>query len=177
MPNWVKVRSDLSPQRDGYVMLDSTNLQSAVATGDAVWTAPTLVSGIATNANFPIQYRKDANGFVHVQGSFQVTNATSWPYGPIFTLPSGYRPIAQAWSSTLGNDYIDEMVTFWGIDFGTLGNVYSIGRSTTVRVPCMVAVAGSGEVIVDMRFNQSAASNSVVNQRLALGHLVFLAEQ
>lgn len=90
LPKWVKVRSDLSPSGDGYVMLDKTNLQTAVATGDANWTYPTLASGLTSLSANPVRYRKDAAGVVHIAGGFEKTSGAIFT-GTIFTANVGWR--------------------------------------------------------------------------------------
>lgn len=90
MPNWAKVRSDLSPQGHGFVYLDKDALAVAATgnSGDANWTYPsfstatTVVSGGVTfTATFspasvdPLRYRLLSSGRVVFEGS--VTHAVT----------------------------------------------------------------------------------------------------
>lgn len=62
-------------------------------TGDASWTAPTLL-GSWVNFGSPTAnagYRKDGQGFVHLRGAVKTGTINT----AIFTLPSGYRPAAR----------------------------------------------------------------------------------
>jgi hypothetical protein len=93
--------------------------------GDTAWTIPTLVNSFTaattdTHQQGP-RYRKDAMGFVHMQGSF--TNGSTGGT-VIFTLPAGYRPGGMFYwftrdTSQNGDDrYVrvdtDGTVKFWG---------------------------------------------------------------
>lgn len=92
-PDWVNVRSDLSPQGAGYIMLDKANLGNLG--GDTSWSYPTLATNLTTNLYNPVRYRKLNNGTVLLQGGFQYTAPGGSPSftGNIFTFPVGYRPL------------------------------------------------------------------------------------
>ena len=88
-PDWVNVRSDLSPQGAGYIMLDKANLQSSFSIPQLTWTQFTGTFIPASGA-IP-KYTKDSFGMVHVQGTFYNNGATAT--GPtLATLPAGFRP-------------------------------------------------------------------------------------
>lgn len=99
-PDWVNVRSDLTPQNAGYIMLDKTNLATAVSSGDSAWTLPTLAASWTNAPNNQVRYRKDANGFVHLAGGAVYTSGAVFT-GALFSFPVGYRP----GGSTSGGPY------------------------------------------------------------------------
>jgi hypothetical protein len=70
------------------LVADSTQTLGAKWAGETAWTTPTL------NANWtqgtpPLRYRKDALGFVHLQGEIQVLAGATNPFS---NFPAGYRP-------------------------------------------------------------------------------------
>lgn len=89
-PDWVNVRSDLSSQGAGYIMLDKTNLASAASTGDVAWTYPTLTTGLTSVSANPVRYRKDSAGTVHIAGAIEKTSGAIFS-GTMFTVNVGWR--------------------------------------------------------------------------------------
>ena len=88
MPDWVKVRADFRPMPQGFALLDQGSLS-----GDAEWSYPTLPSGCVTQADNPIRFRKDGQGWVHLCGGFtNSSGATITTTQDLFVLPVGYRP-------------------------------------------------------------------------------------
>lgn len=151
LPKWVKVRSDLSPSGDGYVMLDKTNLQTATSIGDTSWSYPTLASGLASDSDNPVRYRKDGVGVIHLQGGFSKTTSGGFS-GTAFTLPTGYRPSGLG----IGAGTAVKHSQFW---------VYMSSSGFNL---CRVSVGQDGAVYVnDAMFN---------GDFLEFGHISFYAD-
>jgi len=70
------------------LVADSTQTLGVKWAGETAWTTPTLTANW-TQGTPPLRYRKDALGFVHLQGEVQVLAGAT---NPLTTLPAGYRP-------------------------------------------------------------------------------------
>lgn len=151
-PDWVNVRSDLSPQGAGYIMLDKTNLGNLG--GDTSWSYPTLATYLTTNAYNPVRYRKLNNGTVLLQGGFRYSPPGGSPSftADIFTFPIGYRPLGLAGG---GGDAVDSYQT-------------RIYHSNATNVTARLTVRSDGTVSTNVGIS--------VNGTIEFGAVIFYAE-
>ena len=87
-PDWVNVRSDLTPQNAGYIMLDKTNLATAVQADEAWKTSFTAFAAGVSSYLGSMRYRKDSHGHVEVEGRWFYFGGTATS-GNLFQLPVG----------------------------------------------------------------------------------------
>jgi hypothetical protein len=90
--------------------------------GDTAWTAVTFQNSWANlGGHGALKYRKDAMGFVHIQG--WAGGGTVGTSTPIFTLPAGYRP-GQTWGQfVLGANSGNTAAVSAEVDISTAGAV------------------------------------------------------
>ena len=143
-PDWVNVRSDLTPQNAGYIMLDKTNLATAVQADEAWKTSFTAFATGVSSYLGSMRYRKDSHSHVEVEGRWFYFGGTATS-GNLFQLPVGYRPtselglsIARAIPSWVQNG--DRSATYWAAG---LANVYSIASPV-----CWLSVGADGWVSI-----------------------------
>lgn len=108
-PDWVNVRSDLTPQNAGYIMLDKTSLATATVSGDTNWTYPlstpvtfTVNGQTATWTAYtldPVRYRKLSNGQVVFAGAASYTLSPTSGGSPTSTKINTYGYGSNNWYS------------------------------------------------------------------------------
>ena len=149
MPSWTKVRADLRPHdASGFVYLDKDALATAVV-ADGPWidmvTHSTNIGGYVN----PMRYKKDAAGFVTVDGRWGCTGAVA--SSNLFQLPVGYRPTYSMSGLDIGGGgsgscflTLGDRVANTMPGLGGLANVYRIKTSV-----CALKVASDGWISIN----------------------------
>ena len=143
MPDWVNVRSDLSPQNAGYIMLDKTNLATAVTTDGAWQTSFTFASGVSSYLS-SLRYRKNSHGQVELEGRWYYSGGTA-ANGNLFQLPTGYRPVSEIGLS------VARAIPSWLQDGNRSASYWAAGLSNvyTITAPvCWLAIGSDGWVSI-----------------------------
>ena len=124
------VFKDATTSIDPYYWDYRTNTLKRLNGSDS-WISPTLLNGWvnAGSGGATAQYRKDANGMVHIKG--YIGGGTTTLGTSIFTLPSGFRPSeALGYAQTCGTSY--NQVASIGIN--TSGSVYILSCPSAVNL-------------------------------------------
>jgi hypothetical protein len=106
------------------LVADSTQTLGVKWAGDTAWTTPTLTANWSQGTP-PLRYRKDAAGFVHLQGEVQVLAGAT---NPLTTLPAGYRPGVTSYFPVTGGPSGGFVLRQVGV--GTDGTMLGNGLST-----------------------------------------------
>jgi hypothetical protein len=125
LPDWVNIRSDLSPQGSGYIMLDKTDLAQAP---DGAWqTSFTFATNVSSYLG-SLRYRKNSHGQVELEGRWLYSGGTA-STSNLFQLPVGYRPVSD--SSGLN---IPRNIPSWIQNGNRSGSYWSAGLTNVYEI-------------------------------------------